>query len=490
MYQIYSGNNLIYDTRVDNLKLIEPVLELGLNKTGSLTFGIPITNPMYDKIRKISSEISVYQDGECLFTGRVLNDDISFNKVKNVECEGELSYLIDTIQREAGTLTTGGESNNELKTLISYYIDNHNKDVIISNKKFNVGNISLKYAIEKDYNFEDMNYSTTQDCFKNLLSKFGGYLICRHENDKKYIDYIDKDSLRTNSQIIQFGKNIIDMTQFTKADDIATAVIVKGDGVDLTSVGAFTDGNIVHTANSDFIYDKEAIKKYGWIYKYIELEDVNSEETLLANAKKQLNYYTKPVFSIELTALDLHLLNVNIESIKIGDKIRVLSLPHNLDLFMIVNQITINMDSPENTKVELIHEDRMDLPTMTTDKIIKIDDLENETNNEFKNINDTFNDYNNKFGEYDDNFTDYNNKFGNYDNKLKNYDTKFNDYDTKLNNLTDNLGSTVDNYLNDNLGQKIGDYLNNGGSIDLSEYAKTSEVNSAFDELATLLNGV
>lgn len=492
MYQIYCDDVLIYDPRIENLQVIEPVLELGLNKTGSLTFQISTFNHMYNKIQKLKSEIKVYSDNELIFNGRVLNDDILFNKVKNVECEGELSYLIDTIQRNGGTLASGGTLND----LITSYINNHNQ-FVEDKKKFNVGNINLSYSIEKDYDFKDFNYKTTQDCFKNLINIFGGYLVCRHENNTKYIDYIDNNNLNLNTQIIEFGKNIIDMTQFTKADDVATALIVKGSSIDLTSVGEFTEGSIKHDANSDFIYDIEAVEKYGWIFKYIQLEDVINTETLKENAIKQLNYYTKPVFSIELTAIDLHLLNVNVESIKIGDKIRVLSIPHRLDLYMIVNKITINMGNPENTKVELIHEDRIDSPTMTSDKILKIDDNLNNFNNEFTNINDKLIDYNNELTDFDNNLinfdnklTDFDTKLGDYDNKFNEYDIKTNDFNDKINNLNDNMGNTIDSYLKDNLGTAIGDYLNNGGTIDLSGYAKEDDVNNAFNELATLLNEV
>ncbi|MCI7428533.1 MAG: phage tail protein [Methanobrevibacter sp.] len=422
-----------------------------------------------------------------MFTGRVLNDEVAFNGVKNIECEGELSYFIDTIQREAGTLTSGGEETNELKTLITFYITSHNNDIVDDKKKFTVGDVNLNYTIKKNYDFSESNYSNTQDCIKKLISEFGGYLICRHENNTKYIDYIDNEHLNINTQIIEFGKNIIDMTQFTKASDVATALIVKGSNVDLTSVEEFTDGTIKHDANTDFIYDTEAVKKYGWIFKYLKLDDVNSAETLLENAKKQLNYYTKPVFSIELTAIDLHLLNVNVESIKIGDKIEVLSMPHGLDLFMIVNNITINMDSPENTKVELIHEDRIDVPTLTTDKIVKIDNIENNVKNEVNNID---NKLNNQITDYDNKLNGYDNKFTNYDNKFIEYDNKTADFNNKINELNTNMGNAINTYLGENLGTAIGDYLQNGGSINLSEYAKVVDVNSAFNELATLLNGV
>ena len=99
MYQIKCDGYILHDTTIENLQVINPKCELELNKTGSLTFSITPLHPYYDKINKHTSEITLYQDNNILFNGRVLNDDVDFNNIKFVECQGELSYLLDSIQR-------------------------------------------------------------------------------------------------------------------------------------------------------------------------------------------------------------------------------------------------------------------------------------------------------------------------------------------------------------------------------------------------------
>ena len=60
---------------------------------------MPPTHPAYDKIRKLKSVITLYQDGEWVFSGRVLNDEKNFYNIKQISVEGELGYLNDSNQR-------------------------------------------------------------------------------------------------------------------------------------------------------------------------------------------------------------------------------------------------------------------------------------------------------------------------------------------------------------------------------------------------------
>lgn len=480
MYQIYCDDIIIHDPRSDDLKVIKPVCELGLNKTGSLTFQISSKNPNYNTIQKLKSEISVYQDGEWLFSGRVLNDEIKFNKIKNIECEGEFAYFLDSIQRNAEYHVVDNVTKNKIQVLLEELVNIHNEQVE-PKKQFVVGNVTLRDTSEQLYKFT--SFQNTHQCLNDkLLKTFGGYLITRNENGVKYLDYLDNQNLNISSQIIRFGENIIDMTQFIKGEEIATAIIPRGakisdiDGnsdsenenndngtietrVDITSIAECVDGSIVKESNADFIYDIEAVEQYGWIYRVIEWDNVTEPENLFKKAKEQLNYYKKQALNIELTAIDLHLLNIHIESIKIGDKIRVISPPHNLDCYMIVNEMTIDMDSPENTRISLISEERFSPPIMSSDNSHKIDEVEKEVST---------------------NDTDYNKKFDEINNKLENLD------------LPDNLLSSDDLLLiNGNYGGNFDPNTGEwGGNLDPSIYAKIVDVNSAFNELATLLGGV
>ena len=74
-YRVICGNYLLLDTQIESLKLIDPTLELELNKTGSFTFMIYPDHPNYDKIQKLKPIITVYQDEIILFRGRILKLD-------------------------------------------------------------------------------------------------------------------------------------------------------------------------------------------------------------------------------------------------------------------------------------------------------------------------------------------------------------------------------------------------------------------------------
>ena len=102
MYQISCDGFILHDVRLEKkYRVINPCCQLELNTAGKLSFKISPSHPYYDKIQKLSSVITLTQDGEWIFSGRVLNDEVDFRKIKTVEVEGELSYLVDSNQRSA-----------------------------------------------------------------------------------------------------------------------------------------------------------------------------------------------------------------------------------------------------------------------------------------------------------------------------------------------------------------------------------------------------
>ena len=482
MYQIMCDEYVLHNSVIDELKVIGAKCSLEVNKTGSLTFQIAPTHPYYDKIKKHTSQIKLYQDDRVLFWGRVLNDEITFDNVKNIECEGELSYFLDTIQRGKEYHLNGGNEN-VIETYLKDIVVIHNSQVDDS-KKFSVGVVNI--TDPNNYLYKISNYENTLTTITDkLLNTYGGYLQVRHSNGVRYLDYVNELTNVCN-QTIEFGKNIIDMTRYIKGEDVYTALIPLGAKNDnttatndesyekrltISSLADSTDGNIKKV--NDYIYDSEAIKQWGWIWKVIKWDDVTVAENLLSKSKAELKNSINATLSIEMTAIDLHLLNVDIDRINVGDRIRCISIPHNLDSILIVKSIEIDIDNPANTKIKLIS------PTGT----IKSDNTitSNNKNNE-KNITQVKTELDEGYPTYED----VNNEFSNFE---KDVDNKFNDFETGLKDWTNN---TLDDYDND-LKKWIGDnYLpkSGSGSIDLSKYAKIADVNNAFNELATALEGV
>ena len=218
MYLIYLDGELFYDPRSPDKGLTDLTLEMEVNKSGALKFTIPKTHPQIDDLKKMYSELSVYQDDDWLYTGRVLSDGYDFYGNRTVECEGELSYLLDSIQRyhEYHDIS--------VSDYFTDLITKHNADVD-QRKRFTVGQVTVT-----DPNDSLYRYSTYENTWKTiedrLISRLGGYIRIRHEDGKKYIDYIE-DYGHTNTQVIRFGENILDLTREGDCDSLAT-VIVRG----------------------------------------------------------------------------------------------------------------------------------------------------------------------------------------------------------------------------------------------------------------------
>ena len=182
-------------------------------------------------------------------------------------------------------------------------------------------------------------------------------------------------------------------------------------------------------------------------------------------------------FTLELTAIDLHLINVDIDRIKVGDSIRCVSEPHGIDLVMFVKSISINLDDPSKTSIKLVLPSQVQYiaPGNLTDSVNKnkkqTDKNINDTNDNFEQL---LSDNNNELKNWvSDNFYPLTGSDGGTID-LSDY-AKNADVDTKINDLKD----WTDN-----------NYVPRNSTSDLSAYAKIVDVNNAFDELATALGGL
>ena len=341
MIQMFCDGVLLYDPRSADYIVAEPKCELEVNKTGNLTFRIAPTHPLYGQIQKLKSEIAVYQDNERLGAFRVLNVEQDFNNIKTVTCEGELAYLLDSVQRAAEYHDV---------TVAEYFaivVANHNADVD-SSKQFTVGAVTVTDPNDSLYRIH--SYENTWECIEDkLLDRLGGYIRIRMSGSTRLIDYVTSYG-NVNPQIIRFGENILDLVREVRGENVATVLVPLGAADEETgeklTVKSVNDG-------LDYIEDAEAIETYGRIVKTVEYDDVTVASNLLTKGYAELAKMSKPTITLTMTAVDLHLVDVNIERIKIGDSIRVLSEPHGIDEYMIVQKLQLDFQHPENSVVTL-----------------------------------------------------------------------------------------------------------------------------------------
>lgn len=359
MYRIYCDDKTLHDVRDEEYQLITPKISLELNKTGSFEFGILPSHPHANDIKKLKSRLKVYDvdasdNGETarlLYCGRSITDQRDFEYTGQITCEGELSYLLDTIQRPHTYGSQSGEIH-KADTNIAIFkrlIEEHNSQVE-KEKQFEIGIVDIDSAEIKTL---ATNYETTWDFINtNFLEKYEGYLRVRYENGTRYLDYV-KQYGKVSTQVIRFGENLLDFQKYVKAEDVKTAIIPIGANNVTIKTASGHDGK-------DYVFNQEAVNLYGRIYSKVDFSDITDPNILLEKAQEYLKKSINLAITIELTAADLHMIDVDIDSIGLGDLIPCVSQYHGLlstlgdvSTYYLVNKCEIDLENPANTKITL-----------------------------------------------------------------------------------------------------------------------------------------
>ncbi len=340
MYIISIDGQVLYSPNLINegYTVLNPKLTMEVNKSGSLEFVVPHNNPRYDSIQKLKSIVQVFDNDEEIFRGRVLHDTKDFYRRKSVYCEGELAFLLDSIQRTYDYQGT-------VEGLFRQYITNHNSEVE-DNKRFVVGDITV--TDKNNY----IHYSSTQypntwdELNKKLIDTHGGYIRTRLQNGVRYIDYI-QDYTHHATQTIEFGVNMLDISEYINADEVFTVLIPLGAKQENTderlTIASVNDGK-------DYIQDSTAISLFGYVWKIQTWDDVTIASNLLTKGQNFLANGVQMSVSLTMKAIDLHLADINTERIHLGDYVRVLSVPHGLDKYFQCTKITLDLVNPAHSE--------------------------------------------------------------------------------------------------------------------------------------------
>ena len=350
MFYIYADGVSIYDPSNPSYVISDPKLTVEFGKAGSFEFSIPKSNIYYDSIHQMRTVISVTIDGEEIFRGRVLNYSSDFNNIRHVYCEGDLAYLVDSVQK-------GEKYSGTAHALFRKIIAAHNARVE-AYKRFTVGNITIEdrsvVLTGRDENpdegmidYKQIALNSITDEWNNsfdfiqtcLIDYCGGYLKTRRVGNVTYIDLLGSYT-DTAVQEVTFGVNLLDLTQELSEEDLFTVLIPLGDN-NLT-VASVNGG-------SDELVDSAAVAEYGRIIRTHVFSNVTSASTLLENGRRYLAEHSNVPVSITVKAVDLHFLDPSVTAIKVGQRVHVNSSPHKLVEYLTCTKIEYDLANPENT---------------------------------------------------------------------------------------------------------------------------------------------
>lgn len=359
MYTIYADDALLYSPGDEELSVLSPMLETQCNAAGTLTFVLLPEHPMYSAMHKMRTRIVVKQDDEIIWRGRVLETESDFYRQKTVTCEGELTYLVDSVLYPYKLADYDGTA----AGLFRLYLTRHN-EAVSEAQQFQIGNVD----IETLSSVENTGYGNTWDEISgNLIDIHGGFLRIRHEDGARYLDWT-KESGTSCGQVIRFGENLLDLSEYVSASEVVTCLIPyagqSGSQITISSVNG----------GKDYIEDAAGIALYGRIWGVTEF-DAKDASTLLEMAKENLQKRLKEKITITISAVDLHLLDVNAESFRVGDKVRVVSPPHGIDAEYTCTAISLDLVNPDQSEYTFgTPETGMASTTAATSKAVEVVD--------------------------------------------------------------------------------------------------------------------
>ena len=342
MIQLYVDDNLVYDSRIKGTALLGLKAQLGLNKGGAATIVLPPEHPAYDLFKSYRSVVTIYRDGVLRFRGRVLYPSDDFLLNRTITCEGERCFLRDGVHRP---YTYNDTPENIFRTVVGLY-----NAQVEAFKQFAVGTIQgISTAAIVLENEEAEPFSSVLD---KLVEKCGGYIVFTNNADgQRTINWYESVNYR-NTQVIEFGKNLTDFSRTTANSDLATVIIPYGAKDETTGrrLG-------IESVNGglDFIEDVDAIAERGVICKAVYWDDIVLPEELHFRAQQYLNTSKNVVVSLELTAIDLSLLDKSVDNFMVGDNITVRSKPHGIvetDTYQLTEQ-DIDFLHPQNDRIVL-----------------------------------------------------------------------------------------------------------------------------------------
>lgn len=384
MYFVKYGDKYLHDPRVEKYMLTDLSLNCEENSCGYCDFTIYPDHPLYSIIRERDADnpIKVYDNDILLFVGFIYELGKEFYLDGHVKCKGELDYLSESIVHPYSTTTKYFHTKvpDNLEGLFNWFIKQHNSQVG-DNKKFRIGkNQAARFDISEALDISNNSYpNTISEISDQILKKIGGYLNLRYDDHGiRYLDYLyEWEGL--NTQLLDFGVNLTSYTQTDDSSEIASYIIPMGaklSDTDYTSENNNSDWdnlplllnteplygsttskpNIISTnitsdikVLDDKIYSKSAVERYGWIGKTYSNTDAKNKQSLVEMGTKALKEWLQPKRTIEVKAVDMHLINPNIKPIRIGEYVRVRSKPHGLDSYFICRNIELDLNNPENS---------------------------------------------------------------------------------------------------------------------------------------------
>ena len=349
MIEVYADGKTVYNSRLNDYALLGLSVTTALNKGGTAEFTMPPGHPAFERFINFKTIVEIFRDEELLFRGRVLYPSDDFYNRRTITCEGERCFLKDAVMRPYLYQDTPA-------AIFSDVIGIYNSQVE-QPKQFQVGEVTV--TDPNDYvRLESETAEQVGDTIDKLVERCGGYIVfTTNPEGQRVINWYAALGY-PSTQAIEFGENLLDFSRTQASTDLVTRIIPYG-AKDEETGERITIRSV--NGDQDFIQDDEAVALRGVIARPVYWDDVTEPSNLLAKAEQYLASSKMVITTLRLSAVDLSVLNVNIDTLKVGGLIPVKSKPHGVDDEFLLTERIYNLMDPAQDTVTL----GKDLTTLT-----------------------------------------------------------------------------------------------------------------------------
>lgn len=354
MYTIYSAGAdgtetvLFSDTMPDTAyKPVSPRLTLTAGAAGSLSLTLPKNNAAHDSVERLTTTMRVERDGETIWMGRVLSEKCDIWHSRTLFCEGALAYLNDTIPMVS--LTGAGAS-----AALSAILTAHNGKVV-ENRRITLGTVTVTGSVTMEADGSE----SLQIINQKLVGTLGGVLRMRYpvsEQTGRPVPTLDwladypAAPAGTTPQELVFGTNLLDFVREWDMTDFATYCYVRGAEIEGSEPKAYYASGWQYITPQSGTPPKDL---YGRIEKYLDYSDLQSNAACVSAAQTYLKTQQFAAMKLDVTALDLRIINPDVKSFDLLETVWVKSPVHGLHSEFAVTGLDIPLDAPESTKYTL-----------------------------------------------------------------------------------------------------------------------------------------
>lgn len=363
MYQLKYKNYILYDPRLADEKLIirDPSVKLAVSKAGEMSFTVDAEHPYLSNLRRMSGLVELLDGTFPIYRGRITGDTKDFYGAHKIETEGIMAVLNDSIIppfnfpgdfKDDAAYKAAAASGNVVEFFFRWILSQHNAQVT-AEQQIKPGVVTVSdpnnYITRSSEEYATAMTTISDKLFKSSL---GGNLLIRYENDGNYLDYYAALPL-TNTQMVEFAENLLDLSSETDGADIYTAILPEGkDGL---TIGNLPDGDLTDdlVKSGKIIYSKSGVATYGRITRHIKWDDVTVDTNLRAKAKAALadNGLSMPE-TITCKAVDLGW-QEGIQHFRVGRMTALVSTPHGYSASYPLMELAPDILDPGNTQITL-----------------------------------------------------------------------------------------------------------------------------------------